>query len=158
MTDRPRNSVVSLLFWLAVSFAPGAAGYAFKPDGWYRRIVKPDWTPPDWLFGPAWMTLYTLIGIAVYRVARRSDHPAAPAALAWFFAQLVLNALWSPLFFGLHRPDLALIDIVALWLAILGTMRAFARVTPASAYLLVPYLLWVSYATALNAAIWQLNR
>jgi len=94
----------------------------------------------------------------VYRVARRSEHPAAPAALTWFFVQLVLNALWSPLFFGLHRADLALICIVAMWIAIVGTMRAFARVTPASAALLVPYLAWVSFATALNAAIWHLNR
>ena len=158
MTDRPRFSPVSFLFWLAVSFAPGVTGYAFKPDAWYRKLVKPDWNPPDWVFAPAWLTLYTLIGIAVYRVARRSGHPAVPAALTWFFIQLVLNALWTPLFFGLHRPDLALICIVALWIAIVGTMRAFARVTPASAALLVPYLAWVSFATALNAAIWHLNR
>jgi len=158
MSDRPSFSPLSLLFWLAVSFAPGAAGYAFKPDAWYRGLIKPDWNPPDWVFGPAWLTLYTIIGIAVYRVARRSEHPAAPAALTWFFVQLVLNALWSPLFFGLHRADLALICIVAMWIAIVGTMRAFARVTPASAALLVPYLAWVSFATALNAAIWHLNR
>lgn len=157
MPARPRFSPVALLFWLAISYAPGVTGYAFKPDGWYRRIVKPEWTPPDWLFAPVWGTLYFLIGVAVYRVARR-DSEHTPAALAWFFVQLVLNALWTPLFFGLHRPDLALACILALWVAILGTMRSFARVSPASAALLAPYLLWVSFAAALNAAIWQLNR
>ena len=157
MPDRPRFSAVSLLFWLAVSFAPAITGYAFQPGEWYRHIIKPDWTPPGWLFGPVWLTLYFLIGVAIYRVARRSDHPAAPAAFTWFFIQLVLNALWTPLFFGLHRPDLALGCIVALWISIIATIRAFARVTPASAALLVPYLLWVSFATALNAAIWHLN-
>ncbi len=157
MSDRPRFSPVALLFWLAISYLPAVAGYAFKPDGWYRRIVKPEWTPPDWLFAPVWTALYLLIGVAVYRVARR-DSEHTPAALAWFFAQLVLNALWSPLFFGLHRPDLALACIVALWIAIVGTMRSFAKISPASAALLAPYLLWVSYATALNAAIVHLNR
>lgn len=156
MLDRPRFSLMSLLFWLAISFAPGLIGTAFPPDGWYRRIIKPDWTPPDWLFGPAWTLLYVLIGVAVYRVARR-DSPHTPAALTWFFLQLVLNALWTPLFFGLHRPDLALACIAALWLAIVGTMRAFARVDRGAAGLLVPYLLWVSFASALNAAIWYLN-
>ena len=158
MPDRPRFSAVSLLFWLAVSYVPALTGIFFQPDEWFRRLVKPEWNPPAWLFGPVWTTLYFLIGVAVYRVARRSDHPALPAALTWFFVQLALNALWSPLFFGLHRPDLALVCIVTLWVAILGTMRAFARITPASAALLVPYLLWVSFATALNAAIWHLNR
>jgi benzodiazapine receptor len=158
MSERPRFSAVSLVFWLAVSFAPALTGVFFQPDEWYRRLIKPEWNPPAWLFGPVWTTLYFLIGVAVYRVARRGEHPALPAALTWFFVQLTLNALWSPLFFGLHRPDLALVCIVALWIAIVGTMRAFARVTPASAALLAPYLLWVSFATALNAAIWQLNR
>jgi tryptophan-rich sensory protein len=158
MSDRPRFSLLHLLFWLGISYAPGLTGVAFQPDGWWRRITKPAWTPPDWLFGPVWMTLYFLIGVAVYRVARRHQHPAVPAALTWFFIQLALGALWTPLFFGLHRPDLALACIVALWLAIVMTLRAFARVTPGSAALLVPYLLWVSFAAALNAAVWWLNR
>jgi benzodiazapine receptor len=157
MRDRPRFSLVSLLFWLAISYAPGLTGLAFQPDAWWRRIDKPAWTPPDALFGPVWLTLYFLIGVAVYRVARR-DAPGTPAALTWFFGQLVLNALWTPLFFGLHRPDLALVCIALLWLAILGTIRAFARVAPGSGALLAPYLLWVSFAAALNAAIWWLNR
>lgn len=157
MSDRPRFSLASLLFWLAVSFAPGIAGAAFPPDAWFRKLIKPGCNPPDWVFGPTWTLLYILIGVAVYRVARRNS-PHTPAALTWFFVQLVLNALWSPLFFGLHRPDLALVCIVAMWLAIIGTMRAFARVNRGSAALLTPYLLWVSFATALNAAIWHLNR
>ncbi len=159
MTDRPRHSSLELLFWLAVSFAPGLTGFLVQPDSsWWRNLRKPDWAPPDYLFGPVWTVLYLLIGVAVYRVARRRDHVVGPTALLWFFTQLVLNALWTPLFFGMHRPDLALVCIVGMLLAIVGTMRAFARVTPSSAALLVPYLLWVSFATALNAAIWQLNR
>lgn len=157
MSDRPRFSPVHLLFWLAISYAPGVTGLAFMPDGWYRRIEKPWWTPPDQLFGPVWLALYFVIGVATYRVARR-DTPQTPVALTWFFGQLVLNALWTPLFFGLHRPDLALVCIALLWFAIVGTMRSYARVAPGSAALLAPYLLWVSFASALNAAIWWLNR
>jgi benzodiazapine receptor len=157
MRDRPRFSLLQLLFWLAISFAPGLTGFAFQPDGWWRRIDKPSWTPPDELFGPVWLVLYFMIGVATYRVARRDD-AHTPAALTWFFGQLVLNALWTPLFFGLHRPDLALACIALLWIAILGTMRAYARVSPGSAALLAPYLAWVSFAAALNAAIWWLNR
>ena len=93
----------------------------------------------------------------MHRVARR-DGPHTPVALTWFFSRLLLNALWTPLFFGLHRPDLALVCIVALWIAIVGMMRAFARVSPGAGAMLTPYLLWVSFATALNAAIWHLNR
>lgn len=157
MPVRPRFSLSSLLFWLTLSFVPGLAGMAFPPGDWYRGLIKPDWNPPPWVFGPAWTLLYILIGVAVYRVARR-DGPHTPVALTWFFAQLLLNALWTPLFFGLHRPDLALVCIVALWLAIVGMMRAFARVSPGASAMLTPYLLWVSFATALNAAIWHLNR
>ncbi len=156
MPVRPRFSLSSLLFWLTLSFVPGLAGMAFPPDDWYRGLIKPGWNPPAWVFGPTWTLLYILIGVAVYRVARR-DSPHTPVALTWFFAQLVLNALWTPLFFGLHRPDLALVCIVALWLAIVGMMRAFARVSPGASAMLTPYLLWVSFATALNAAIWHLN-
>lgn len=155
MTDRPRFSPVSLLFWLAISYAPGIAGAAFPPDAWWRQVQKPWWTPPDAVFGPVWLVLYFLIGVAAYRVARRDG---APGALTWFFGQLVLNALWTPLFFGLHRPDLALVCIGLMWLAIVGTIRAFARVDGAAAGLLVPYLLWVSFASALNLAIFWLNR
>ncbi len=157
MSVQPRFSLSSLLFWLAISFAPGFIGMGFPADSWYQRLIKPEWNPPAWVFGPVWSMLYLLIGIAVYRVARR-DSPQTPAALTWFFIQLVLNALWTPLFFGLHRPDLALICIVFLWISIVGTMRAFARVSPAASAMLTPYLLWVTFATALNAAIWQLNR
>lgn len=157
MQGRSRFSLVHLLFWLAISYAPGVTGVAFQPDGWYRRIAKPSWTPPDALFAPVWLTLYFLIGLAAYRVARR-DAPATPIALTWFFGQLLLNALWTPLFFGLHRPDLALACIALLWLTIVGTIRSFARVDGPAGALLVPYLLWVSFASALNAAIWWLNR
>lgn len=158
MTDRPRHSFFGLLFWTALSFAPGLTGYLYPPDGWWNRIDKPSWTPPDYLFGIVWPILYVLIGIAVYNVARRRDHIGRGPALLWFFAQWVLNALWTPLFFGMHRPDLALACIVLMWLGIVGTIRSFARVAPLSSALLIPYLAWVSFAAALNAAVWHLNR
>lgn len=158
MTDRPRHSFLSLVFWLAVSYAPGLTGYFYQPDGWWRRIDKPSWTPPDYLFATVWPILYFLIGVAVYRVARKHGHVGRGAALLWFFAQWVLNGLWTPLFFGLHRPDLALACIVLMWIGIVGTIRSFTRVAPLSGALMLPYLLWVSFATALNGAIWYLNR
>lgn len=155
MTARPRLSSSSLLVWLAISVAPALT--EVPPDAWYRQLAKPDWSLPGDLFGPVWTPLCVLLGIAIDRVARR-DGPHSPAGLAWFFVQLVLSALWTPLFFGLHRPDLALVCIVALWLSIIGTMRAFARVDAASSAMLTPYLLWVGFTAAVNATIWDLNR
>lgn len=155
MTDRARFSFASLMVWIAISVAPALT--TVPPDDWYRRLAKPAWNLPDAPVGPIWVPLCVLLGVAMYRVERR-DGPHNPAALAWFFVQLVLGALWTPLFFGLHRPDLALVCIVALWLSIIGTMRAFARVNAASSAMLTPYLLWVSFTAALNATIWHLNR
>lgn len=153
-----RFSPLSLLFWTALSFMAAIPGVMFAPDGWYRRIAKPEWTPPDWLFGPVWTTLYLLLGVSTYLVARRSQHPDTPKALVLFFVQLLLNAAWSPLFFGAHRPDLALVCIGLLWAAIVAMIVVYWRIRPAAGALQLPYLAWVSFATALNAAIWHLNR
>lgn len=158
MSEPDRRSWVRLAFWVTISAMPGALGVAFMPDEWYRHLVKPWWTPPDAVFGPIWMILYGLIGVATYRVASRDEHPETPAALTRFFAQVVLNALWSPLFFGLHRPDLALVTIVGLWFVIVAMIRSYSRVRRGSALLLGPYLAWVTFAAALNASIWILNR
>jgi tryptophan-rich sensory protein len=122
---------------------------------WYPTIAKPAWTPPSWLFGPVWTILYAMMGVAAWLVWRRVGWSGA---LVWFAIQLALNATWSPVFFGLHRLGLALVNIGLLWLAILGTTIAFWRVAPVAGGLFVPYLAWVSFATALNFAIWQLNR
>lgn len=155
MTAGPRFSFSSLMFWLVLSVAPGLM--EVPPDAWYRQLGKPEWTLPDEMVGPIWVPLNVLVGVAIDRVVRR-DGPHCPAALAWFFVQLVLSVLWTPLFFGLHRPDLALVCIVAQWLALVATMRAFARVNAAASAMLTPYLLWVGFTAALNGAIWHLNR
>lgn len=129
-------------------------------DTWYRTLEKPGFTPPDGVFGPVWTTLYLMMGLALYRVWNRREETEGGLfrqAMAAFFVQLALNALWSILFFGLHSPWLGLIDIGLLWLAIIVTIRLFAAIDRPAAWLLVPYLLWVSYAAVLNAAIWRMN-
>ena len=126
---------------------------------WYATIEKPAFTPPSWVFGPVWTILYVLMGVAAFLVWKKGlDQPAVKVALAWFLVQLALNASWTPVFFGLHRPDLALIVILLLWGALVVTMLCFVRVSRPATLLLVPYLLWVSVAAVLNASIWHLNR
>jgi benzodiazapine receptor len=130
-----------------------------KISGWYAGIAKPSFTPPGWLFGPVWTFLYLLMGIALYLVWRKGlAAQGVKAALAVFFAQLVLNALWSYAFFGAESPLAGLVVIVALWAMIVASIAAFAPVSRAAAVLLVPYILWVSFATLLNASIYLLNR
>lgn len=153
-----RFSPLSLVFWVGVSYAAALPGMLFAPDGWYRRIDKPWWTPPDEVFGPVWTVLYGLMGVGMYLVARRDQHPDLGKAIALFCAQLLLNATYSPLFFGMHRPDLALVSTGLLWLTLVSMVRVFFRIRPAAGWLQVPYLLWVTYATALTGAIWWLNR
>lgn len=135
----------------------GAAGALFPPGAWYKTLVKPAWTPPDWLFPVAWTVLYAAMAYAALRVTRAPMALAAPA-LAFWAAQIVLNALWSPVFFGLHRIGVAMAVLALLWLTLLVTLVLFLRADLIAGLLLVPYLVWVSYAGALNARIWQDNR
>jgi translocator protein len=126
---------------------------------WYRSLDRPRWNPPDAVFGPVWTTLYAAMGIALLRVAK-ADRSAAARRLAigLFGAQLALNFGWSWIFFVQREIGAAALEILALWLAIVATIAAFARVAPSAAALLVPYLAWVTFAAALNVAIWRLNR
>ncbi|NYZ76698.1 tryptophan-rich sensory protein [Candidatus Micrarchaeota archaeon] len=125
---------------------------------WYATLIKPAFTPPSWIFGPAWITLYALMGIALYLVWRKGEEGAdIKKALSIFGIQLVLNTLWSILFFGLHSPLYGLACIIALWAAIAVSIFLFYKISRAAAILLIPYLLWVSFATILNFHIWQLN-
>ena len=145
---------------IAVCFAAAGLGSLFTdPEigGWYARLIKPSWTPPNWVFGPVWSVLYLMMAIAAWLVWRQKGFTGAAFPLALFALQLTFNALWSILFFGLHRMGAALADILLLWGAILLTILAFWRVTPLAGYLLLPYLLWVTYASALNYSIWSLN-
>ena len=155
--SKPRFPAIGFLGWLALSAATASVGVLVRPGAWYRTIVKPEWTPPDALFGPVWTVLYVCMAIAAWRVWNKGGFGAARGALTLYLAQLALNAAWSFLFFGLHRPGWAAVEIVILLAAILGTIRAFARHDRIAAVLLVPYALWVGFAAALTFAIWRLN-
>jgi benzodiazapine receptor len=137
--------------------AIGAAWTSISVDGWYQTIAKPTWTPPDWVFGPVWTVLYFLMAIAGWLVWRRSGIAAARGAWLLFAAQLLLNALWSGIFFALRSPGLAFVEILVLWAAIAGTIVAFWQHSRWASCLLVPYLAWSSFAAVLNLAIWRLN-
>ena len=127
--------------------------------GWYRTIETPDWNPPDWIFGPVWTSLYVMMGIALLQIVR-SERPGVARAvgLGLFALQLVLNFGWSYIFFVSHDLGGALVEILALWLAIAATIGAFSVVRRSAAALLVPYLAWTTFATVLTATIWRLNR
>lgn len=146
---------IALFIFLALSFTAASSGAFFPPGAWYAGLVKPAWTPPDWLFPPVWTLLYVIMALAAWLVWRRAGFGAAMGA---YLIQLVLNALWSWLFFGLHQPLYGLIDIVLLWLAIAATLVLFLPASRLAALLMAPYLCWVSFAGTLNFAIWQLNR
>ena len=125
---------------------------------WYPTLTKPGFTPPDWLFGPVWTVLYAMMGVAAALVwQRRTEDTTSQSALVLFGVQLLLNGGWSFAFFGARSPGLGLIVIVALWGALAWTTERFFRVRAAAGWLLVPYLLWVTYAGALNLSIWLLN-
>jgi len=139
----------------------GATGALSAPAirGWYRGLDRPSWNPPDRVFGPVWTALYGAMGVALVRVVRAgAPRRTRRIAIALFGLQLVLNFGWSWIFFVEHAIGVAAIEILALWLAIAATIVASARIAPSAAALLVPYLAWVTFATALNVAIWRRNR
>lgn len=129
-------------------------------ETWYPTLIKPSFNPPNWVFAPVWSMLYIMMGVAAALVWDRmeSDKEAVKRALLIFAIQLALNALWSYLFFGLHNPMLAGIEIVLFWLLIYETYIHFSKINKIAGYLILPYLAWVSFATVLNASIWWLNR
>ncbi len=151
------HNTLGLIFWIAVSLAAGIFGSRFMPGEWYASLNKPSFNPPGWIFGPVWTILYIMMGVAAHRVWMLRGFRQAAPALALFITQLLFNALWSWLFFGLQRPDLAFIDIIVLWITILLTLLAFRQHSDLAATLLIPYLAWVSFAAILNASIWRLN-
>ncbi|WP_234859431.1 TspO/MBR family protein [Aquimarina aquimarini] len=127
-------------------------------DTWYASLEKPSFTPPDWIFGPTWIILYIMMGIAAGIVwSKGFYHKWVKTALYHFGFQLLLNAAWSIFFFGLQSPLIALLDIIALFILLLFTIKWFTVVNSTAAYLLIPYILWVAFAAALNFGIWQLN-
>lgn len=156
------NNTLKLIASIITCELAGIIGSFFTTPSvatWYQTLVRPALNPPAWVFGPVWITLYALMGVAAFLVWRAGlAHARVKIALAIFAVQLVLNTLWSIIFFGLHSPGGALIDIAALWIAIVLTIVAFAKISRPAAWLLVPYLAWVSFATYLNYAIWMLNK
>lgn len=152
----PVRSLLVLIALIALCQLVGLLGALVTDPSYYEQLVRPSWAPPPSVFAPVWTVLYTMMGVAAWLVWRTG--PRSREALTWFAIQLALNALWSPVFFGLHSLGGGLIVIVLLELAILRMIRAFAEHSGLAALLMVPYAAWVAYATALNAALWWLNR
>jgi benzodiazapine receptor len=156
---RPNHDWLALTAFILASFAASAIGASTGTGSspWYQSLDRPPWTPPGWLFGPVWTALYFAMGIAAWLVWRRAGFRAARTALILFAIQLILNAAWTPTFFGAQRLDLALVVIIALDIAVVATTLAFRRHDQRAAWLMIPYLAWLLFATALNAAFMVLN-
>lgn len=157
-----RNRPLLIVAAAAPALAAAVAGSLVTAPaipGWYAGLVKPAFTPPNWLFGPAWTFLYVLMSAAFWRVLSAPESTGGRSrAITWYLTQIVLNGLWSFAFFGWRSPVAGLVVIAALWLAIAATIIAFARVDRTAAWLLAPYIAWTSFAAALNAGVWLLNR
>lgn len=151
--------VLGYLGWVLLTLATGGIGAVASMDAaqFYGELQRPSWAPPASVFGPVWTTLFVMIGVAAARVWQLRGFATSRRALVLFLVQLVLNALWSWLFFAWKQGALAMVDIVLLWLAIVALILAFRKHSALAAWLLGPYLLWVSFATALCYTIWQLN-
>jgi len=142
--------------WLALTWAAALPGIFVEPAGYFAELSKPVWSPPAWIFAPAWTLLYVLMAVAAWRVWRCGGWKAQRGALSLYLGQLALNALWTPIFFGWRQQGWALAEIVLLWLAVGATWWVFRRIDRWAGWLLLPYWLWVTFAAALNFAIWRL--
>jgi tryptophan-rich sensory protein len=151
------KNLLSLIVFLLAVFAVAASGAMFKPGEWYLALNKPAWNPPAWVFAPVWTILYGMIAVAGWRIWLVRGKAVVGLALAAYALQLLLNGVWSWLFFGLHQPGWALLDIVALLGAIIGTALLFRPLDAIAAWLLVPYIAWVAFAAFLNFTLWRLN-
>jgi tryptophan-rich sensory protein len=163
---RGRNSRpnwLALAGFIGLGGGAGALGAMFSPGGsaqaaeWYAMLLKPAWSPPNRWFGMVWTALYLLMGTAAWLIWHERYHRKRAAALAAYAIQLLLNALWAPLFFGARNIGAGLFIAIALWLTIIWTVREFAAVRSAAAWLMAPYVIWASFAMALNLSIWRLN-
>lgn len=163
MSEPPKSPLAQTIGFVtivAICFAAAGLGAAVTTPqipGWYASLAKPAWNPPDWIFGPVWSLLYLMMAVAAWLVWRPAGFAAAKLPLALLAIQLALNSLWSVLFFGLHNPGAAAVEIVLLWAGILATLITFWKRSRWAGGLLVPYLAWVSFASVLNFTIWRLN-
>lgn len=151
------NNILVLSGFIVVSFAASSGGLVFRPGQWYERLEKPSWRPPNWLFAPVWTFLYGTIAVSGWLVWRQAGFEGAQLPLIVYAIQLLLNAAWSPIFFGLHRIGLALMEMALMWLSIVATIVLFYPISAGAALLLLPYLCWVSFALVLNYSVWRLN-
>lgn len=154
-----KQQVLALAGWLVLCFSAsfiGALG-SFQAPAFYAQLLQPEWAPPAWLFGPVWTVLYAMMAVAAWLVWRQGSLRHNRLALGWFFWQLMLNALWSWLFFAWQQGLWSVLNILILWISILLTIRQFNRVSRPAASLMVPYLLWVSFACWLNITLWRMN-
>jgi len=159
VSQSKQRQLLGLIGWLVVSFAASSVGAiaSMQAKSFYSQLAQPAWAPPPWLFGPVWTVLYALMAIAAWLVWRSGGFHANRFALSLFLVQLALNALWSWIFFAWQRGALAFADIVLLWVLIVATLASFWRVRTLAGTLLIPYLLWVSFASVLNYSVWRLN-
>ncbi|MEW6617341.1 MAG: TspO/MBR family protein [Patescibacteria group bacterium] len=158
MLSKQIKFIVSLVLPLAAGFI-GSFFTTPAINSWYATLIRPSFSPPNWIFGPVWTLLYILMGVSLFIVWKSdSDKNKKRVAMVVFFGHLVLNTLWSIIFFGLNNPFFAFIEIIILWLSILVTAFLFFRIKKIAGILFIPYLLWVSFASVLNFSIWQLNR
>ncbi len=154
------KNIIRLVISLAIPLSVGSiAGYytTKEIDGWFSTLIKPEFNPPNWIFGPVWTALYIMMGIALYLIWTRRRDLSKRYVYGIFAVQMILNFSWSIVFFNLHEIGWALVVIIALWLAIILTIFAFRKHSKIAAGLLVPYICWVSFASILNYAIWSLN-
>ena len=149
--------VIGAIIFCQLAGIIGSVFTTLQIPAWYATLIKPSFQPPSWLFGPVWISLYTLMGVAVYLIWKMKKNKERTQALWLFGIQLFLNAIWSPIFFGWHQLGLALVVIIFMWVFILVTILRFYKLNKVASYLLIPYLLWVSFASVLNYGIFILN-
>jgi len=151
---------ISLLFWVVLCFAVAGVSGSFTANEiptWYRTLVRPAIAPPNWLFGPVWTLLYAMMAVAAWQISQAAPSSLRTWGLLLFLVQLALNFAWSLIFFRYHAIGAALVEVVLLWAAIAASTFVFSRVSPAAAWLMAPYLAWVTFASFLNGAYWRLN-
>lgn len=157
MVSKRMSDLMGLAFWIVLTFSVAAFASQFEPGVWYTKIAKPIWTPPGWLFGPVWGILYLAMSVSAWLIWRHRSTVKLSMPLALYLVQLLLNGLWSWLFFGRQLIGTALIDLMILTLLIAITTAMFMRIQKAAGIMMLPYLLWISFATALNFQIWRMN-
>lgn len=152
-----RRQWTALVGWLALTLSASLTGVLVQTGGWYAELAKPAWNPPGWVFGPVWTALYIMMAFTAWLVWKRGGWKAQRGPLSLYLVQWALNALWTPIFFGLQQPGPAFAEIVVLAVAVYATLAAFWRVTPVAGLLLVPYATWTTFAAVLNFTIWRMN-